>query len=264
MLGRSLPALIAARARATQPVEFDDCLDPAILRRLRAGQGCVRVTFQGLLGDLGWYAPTWLPAVRRRQPRAPASPPSDVPVTARSPPPARPSAWSAARTVGDGRFCQGAILGLDHRDLLPPFFPVGRYEDGVFRTTLRALDDAALFGHVPSALVHEPATERALGLAATSGAPAAWSASASSSCSASARLASQADFPRPRRPPARRSAASRPPNSAPSSPLRLWRQKALYITHLERLLADHGARAERLGRRRPAPPRRHRRARRAP
>ena len=51
-------------------------------------------------------------------------------------------------------------LGLDHRMLLPPFFPVQRDEDAVFGALLRACGNGALFGHVPIQLVHEPPETR--------------------------------------------------------------------------------------------------------
>ncbi|MBZ5714862.1 hypothetical protein [Nannocystis pusilla] len=237
MLGRSLPALIAG-VPADEPVEFDDCLDRAILRRLRAGQGRVRVTFQGLLGDLGWYAPTWLllfdGANRERLLAGDESYRRIITST-------RQALRLVRRaTVGDGRFCQGAILGLDHRDLLPPFFPVGRYEDGVFRTTLRALDDAALFGHVPSALVHEPPAERRWA-PGDIWRPGSWVRLGELVVQCIRALASTTDFPGLA---AHLRGLGRlaPAEFRAIVSLRLWRQKELYITHLERLLADHKAR----------------------
>lgn len=235
MLGRPLPALLAA-VPAGAPIELDDCLDRAILRRLRAGQGRVRVTFQGLLGDLGWYAPTWcLLFDRANRERLLASE-----ATYRR---ALVSTRQALRlvrraTVGDGRFCQGAVLGLDHRDLLPPFFPVGRYEDGVFRTTLRALDETALFGHVPSALVHEPVAGRAWAEGDV-WRPGGWARlgeivvqcvrAAASPTSVAALGAHLRELGR-----------LAPADFRAFVALRLWRQKELYARHLETLLARHG------------------------
>ncbi|MDC0723724.1 hypothetical protein [Nannocystis bainbridge] len=235
MLGRSLPALLAA-VPAGQPIDLDDCLDRAILRRLRAGQGRVRVTFQGLLGDLGWYAPTWCLLFEgdNRQ-RLLASEDDYRRVLAST----RQALRLVRRaTVGDGRYCQGAVLGLDHRDLLPPFIPVGRYEDGVFRTTLRALDDTALFGHVPSALVHEPCQERAWAPGDV-WRPGGWVRFGELvvQCLRSA--------PAPTTP-ARLGEHLGELGRLPPADFRafvsgrLWRQKELYARHLQRLLARHG------------------------
>lgn len=236
MLGRSLPALIAD-VPADEPVEFDACLDRAIVRRLRAGHGAVRVTFQGLLGDLGWYAPTWcllFEGDNRERLLASEATYRRVMTSTRQ-------ALRLVRraTVGDGRYCQGAILGLDHREPLPPFFPVGRYEDGVFRTTLRALDDTALFGHVPSAMVHAPPTERAWAPGDV-WRPGGWArlgeivVQCVRACAAPTTCAGLGRHLRElgRLPPA---------DFRSFVALRLWRQKELWVTHLETMLARHRA-----------------------
>lgn len=237
MLGRSLPALVAD-VPADAPVVLDTCLDPAILRRLRAGAGRVRVSFQGLLGDLGWYAPTWcLLFEGDNRERLVA----DEDVYQRTLTSTREALRLVRRaTVGDGRYCQGAILGLDHRAPLPPFFPVGRYEDGVFRTTLRALDEEALFGHVPSALLHEPPEARR------------WEPGDVWRTGGWARLG-EIVVQCLRAHPAPASAAAlgehlRALGRLPLADfrafvaLRLWRQKELYAAHLTGLLARHGER----------------------
>ena len=61
----------------------------------------------------------------------------------------------AAPTISESTFCMSFALGLDHRRLLPPFFPVLRNGDGIFGALLRRCGDDALFGHVPIELVHE-------------------------------------------------------------------------------------------------------------
>ena len=234
LLGRSLPAVIAA-VPADEPVELDDCLDPAIARRLRAGEGRVRVSFQGLLGDLGWYAPTWcLLFEGDNRERLLASEATYLRVLGST----RAALRVARRaTVGDGRYCQGAVLGLDHTAALPPFLPVGRYEDGVFRTTLRALDEAALFGHVPSAMLHEPP------------APRSWSRDDIWRTGGWTRLGELVvqcvrACPSPTTPAAlgahlRALGRLAPPEFRAFAAQRLWRQKALYAAHLEALLDRH-------------------------
>ncbi len=234
LLGRSLPAVIAA-VPADEPVDFDDCLDPAIARRLRAGEGRVRVSFQGLLGDLGWYAPTWcLLFEGDNRERLLASEAEYLRVLGSS----RAALRVARRwTVGDGRYCQGAVLGLDHTAALPPFLPVGRYEDGVFRTTLRALDEAALFGHVPSAMLHEPP------------APRSWARDDIWRTGGWTRLGELVvqcvrACPSPTTPAAlgahlRALGALAPAEFRAFAAQRLWRQKALYAAHLEALLDRH-------------------------
>jgi hypothetical protein len=61
----------------------------------------------------------------------------------------------AAPSVGDGSVSPGMAIGLDQRDLLPPFFPVLPAEDLVFGATLSACCPGALTGHLPLCLRHE-------------------------------------------------------------------------------------------------------------
>jgi hypothetical protein len=49
----------------------------------------------------------------------------------------------------------GLNLGLDNRELLPPFLPVMRNQDGVFAALVRACVPGALFGLLPRALRHD-------------------------------------------------------------------------------------------------------------
>lgn len=46
-------------------------------------------------------------------------------------------------------------IGLDNRQLLPPFLPQFRNEDGAFGATLNASDPTALFAHVPVGVMHD-------------------------------------------------------------------------------------------------------------
>ena len=50
----------------------------------------------------------------------------------------------------------GSGLGLDNRELLPPFFPLLRNEDGLFGEALVGYDEDAFGAHVPRALLHSP------------------------------------------------------------------------------------------------------------
>jgi hypothetical protein len=53
------------------------------------------------------------------------------------------------------------FMGIDNRDILPPFLPVKRGEDIVFGLTLRRCLENGHFGHLPWALVHSPTEKRA-------------------------------------------------------------------------------------------------------
>jgi hypothetical protein len=47
-------------------------------------------------------------------------------------------------------------MALDHRELLPPFFPVLHAEDFIYGATLWQSDPTALLAHLPLAILHDP------------------------------------------------------------------------------------------------------------
>ena len=59
--------------------------------------------------------------------------------------------------VGDASLSPGMAIGLDARDLLPPFVPVLHAEDFVYGAALWQCTAGGFLGHVPYALNHEPA-----------------------------------------------------------------------------------------------------------
>lgn len=58
-------------------------------------------------------------------------------------------------SVGDGTVSPGMAMGLDLRDLLPPFFPVLPAEDLVFGAAMWACCPGTLSGHLPLCIRHE-------------------------------------------------------------------------------------------------------------
>ena len=65
-------------------------------------------------------------------------------------------AHAPQRAVGDASLSPGMAMGLDHRALLPPFFPVLHAEDYVFGATLWQCATDSVLGHLPLAVRHEP------------------------------------------------------------------------------------------------------------
>lgn len=59
-------------------------------------------------------------------------------------------------TFSDGTYFMSTHFAADNSTLMPPFFPVGHNDDGVFSETLLALDSSALIGHSPVAVLHDP------------------------------------------------------------------------------------------------------------
>ncbi len=147
MLGRELGAL------------FDDTqldLEQAgdeLLQRLSAGPARIRTTFVGHLGDPGIptsiYFLYYQGANRRRLTESEAH--YRAALGSRS-----VLACVKNAAIGDASVCPGMAMGLDHRELLPPFFPVLHAEDFVFGATVWQCCPRSVAGHLPLAVVHDP------------------------------------------------------------------------------------------------------------
>lgn len=66
------------------------------------------------------------------------------------------------RAVGDESVSPGMAMGLDHRELLPPFFPVLHAEDYVFGAAVWQCCRNSIAGHLPVAVLHDPAPGKPL------------------------------------------------------------------------------------------------------
>src|SRR5436190_2702505 len=53
------------------------------------------------------------------------------------------------RAVGDGTVSPGMAMGLDHRELLPPFMPVLHAEDFIYGATVWQCCGESIAGHLP-------------------------------------------------------------------------------------------------------------------
>lgn len=149
-LGRRVPEILAEHA----PDDVDDreLLDPARRRALAEGRGHVPITFLGLRGDAGMYAPTWhMLKTGPSRARLMASDESYRRALA-----SRELLRSVPRlTLSDGRWYQGTMIGLDNRLALPPTLPVMRYEDGVFRIAVHRTRPDAWCAHLPWTALHD-------------------------------------------------------------------------------------------------------------
>ncbi len=63
-------------------------------------------------------------------------------------------------TIHPATGMMSTFFGLDHRELLPPFFPIHRNEDALFGRMLSACCSQASFAQLPWALVHAPMETR--------------------------------------------------------------------------------------------------------
>ena len=124
-----------------------------VLRRLWTAEARVRASFTGHVGDPG--VPTSVYYLhyegenRRRLTETEAA--YRAALANRSVFALAPSA-----AVGDASTSPGMAMGLDHRELLPPFFPVLHAEDFTWGATLWQSVAHAFLGHAPLAIRHRP------------------------------------------------------------------------------------------------------------
>jgi hypothetical protein len=155
--------LFPDRARATQSLSFVDAdvlgyHEEMLGRAVDGTSGRVAMTLNGLAGDSGMTSPRYyLSLTGASRDRLVASEHAyrsalesrEVLRTVRQP------------TITAGPFCMTTFLGLDNRDLLPPFFPVQRNSDGIFGLTLSKCVDASHVAFLPWILLHAPEPPRA-------------------------------------------------------------------------------------------------------
>jgi hypothetical protein len=150
MLGHSLGALTSGLS--VEQFDVSQATDDFV-RRAAKCNGRVRATFSAHLGDPG--IPTsvyflYFEGENRRRLTASEAHYRAV-LASRNVFVVSPSAG-----VGDSSTSPGMAMGLDHRELLPPFFPVLHAEDFVFGAALWQTIGNAFLAHTPLAVRHEP------------------------------------------------------------------------------------------------------------
>ena len=151
MLGRELGALFDD-ALTTDMLDVRNAGDD-LLRRVEMGAARIRMSFAGHVGDPG--IPTSIYYLyyegenRRRLTESEAH--YRAVLGSRS-----VLVHAANAAVGDASVSPGMAMGLDHRELLPPFFPVLHAEDFTFGATAWQCCPRSLAGHLPFAILHEP------------------------------------------------------------------------------------------------------------
>jgi hypothetical protein len=156
LLGRDLASCVADHAGN---VDLDSA-SSRLLTTLESGEGRVRATMSGIVGDSGMGAPTYYLILRGISHERLVSSEAgyDVLRTTRDVLRVAPR-W----TITDGSLFMTTSVGLDNSALLPPFFPVQRNEDGVFGVTLRSCFEQGFIGYLPCAIQHDPREHRAFG-----------------------------------------------------------------------------------------------------
>ena len=150
LLGKALADCVAA----FDPAKLDlNHSSVHLLQALPSEQAKVVVTFNGLLGDSGMQSSFGNMALNHDS-HARLVNSTEVYHTACT---SREALRMVTRhTISDNSWCMSTALAFDNRDLLPPFLPVQRNQDGLWGLTLRRCLEDGCFGHLPWALLHAP------------------------------------------------------------------------------------------------------------
>jgi hypothetical protein len=134
-----------------------DRLGPRMVHLLEQGRGRVFATVTGIAGDSAAEKSTYVLALQGdSRDRLLGDPRGYIQAALR-----RDVLKIASHpTIARAEFIVNLCLGLDHTQLLPPYFPVGRNEDGLFARALIACHPDAFLGHVPLGIQHEPPIAR--------------------------------------------------------------------------------------------------------
>lgn len=152
LLGGSLPELLAQMS--PDLVESDQACQH-LLATSAQNQARVVATMSGLAGDSGAaYAQRFLSPVKYLARL------NESEATSRRAFASREVLWVArSHTITHSTHCQGTCLGVANNEFLPPFFPAGRNEEGVFGL-LNFLAPSHFFGHLPIAVFHDAMADR--------------------------------------------------------------------------------------------------------
>ena len=149
LLGKGLGDCLAAMPAGVEP-DFNQ----ANLNFFQPAEGKVRVTAAGVAGHSGMSPSSLYFLLLAGESCARLLCSEEVYRAALSRHQSVPRRQSA--DGGQGPVCMALNLGLDHRQLLPPFMPVQRNQDGVFGTLVTTCCAGTYFGFLPWLIVHDP------------------------------------------------------------------------------------------------------------
>ncbi len=132
-------------------------LDPPFVRSLVSGQAKVQITYTGTMGDSAFRSPAIYFGLEGASRARFLETEERYRLSCHS----REVLRSVMRPViTKNSRCMTGACAYDNRDILPPFFPVERNEDGIFGQTLRATIKDSCFAHLPYVLLHDPPEQR--------------------------------------------------------------------------------------------------------
>jgi hypothetical protein len=147
LLGRRLVDVVADGSA----VDLSEACPHALRALLRRSGAMVRVTCAGLAGDsAAWVYGRLLSAGVGIHATSADADALRVAMASRETRrvAAYPSICHEAR-------CMGYCMGVDNSDLMPPFIPRGRNQDGLFGLLMTAIDEEAFVGHLASGVIHD-------------------------------------------------------------------------------------------------------------
>jgi hypothetical protein len=157
LLGKSLGHCLAL-ADSTNGVDLD-AAETGLIKKLQSGTGHVRITTTGVVGHSGMGSVVYLLLLESEARARLLRSEHDYRNTLANQQLLR---GVSQTTICDGAFCMALNLGLDNRELLPPFLPVYRNQDGVFAAILRVCFPGAYQGCLPWVVLHQPPMPRPL------------------------------------------------------------------------------------------------------
>ena len=157
MLGRAVCGLLRSADGSGCPDVAGAC--GHLIRSLWDGQGSVFVTSNGSVGDSGMYSGRKFPQHRGAETRSRLLASEEGYRAALRSREILRQAPSPA--VSHGGALISMFFGMDNRRSLPPFFPVGHCDDGIFAYVSGRCIDGCYLGHLPWALIHDPPPGRA-------------------------------------------------------------------------------------------------------
>ncbi len=154
LLGRQVASCVVANGVDILNLEGLDAPD---LGSIQSGIARVLVTLNGVLGDSGLRVPIGFRLLNRKSRQRLVQTASDYQTSRFS----REALRVVERaSINRSTWLLSTALAFDNRQLLPPFLPVARGEDGVFGDTLRVCFQNGFLADLPRAVLHLPPETR--------------------------------------------------------------------------------------------------------